>query len=274
MRRRDARRYIAAFTLIEIIFAFVIIAILVALVTIASQRARKSASMAVSANNLRQIAVGGVAYLGDNNQTFWKYAESTAAPQGTRWWFGFESQSSLSAGEGNRSFDPREGPLGSYVPKGMMVDPAFAFTGKPFKPKYASGYFSIGYNLFLAGHTPGTGTGSGAWDPRPRFQPSPIRFSQLHRPDQIVMFATSAQVNDFQSPANADNPMIEEFYGLDDSEVTLHGRFNGNVMVAYATGNVGFLPIDPLTIDKRAPEAKVGRFAPVGDTKYLVDSEE
>lgn len=34
--------------------------------------------------------------------------------------------------------------------------------------------------------------------------------------------ATSAQVNTFQEQASANNPMIEEFYGIDDRETTVH----------------------------------------------------
>lgn len=46
-------------------------------------------------------------------------------------------------------------------------------------------------------------------------------------------------------------------------------RHGGHAMVAYASGNVGLLPMDETTRDRRAPDAEVGRFAPVGDTKYL-----
>jgi hypothetical protein len=40
-------------------------------------------------------------------------------------------------------------------------------------------------------------------------------------------------------------------------------------MVSYASGSVGFLPMDESTRDSRMPEAGVGRFAPVGSFKYL-----
>jgi len=256
----------AAFTLVEIIFALAIMAILALLITVASQRVRKAASMAVSANNVRQLAIGAVAYLGDNNQTFWRYRETVTSPEpGVRWWYGFETQASqMKTAEGERWFDEKDSPIGPYIPNGTMVDPSFAFTGKPFKPKYRSGYMGFGYNLFLAGST---GNSAPIW----LGAGTPRRFGQLKRPDQIVMFATCAQVNTMQQPASYSNPMIEEFYAIDESYVTVHGRHNGRAMVAYATGNVGFLPIDPKTIDPRAPDAQIGRFAPQGDTKYLVD---
>jgi prepilin-type processing-associated H-X9-DG protein len=63
--------------------------------------------------------------------------------------------------------------------------------------------------------------------------------------------------------------MLEEFYLLDDKEVTVHFRHNGLAMVAFADGSAGFLPMDESTRDPRAPKANVGRFAPVGSTQYL-----
>jgi len=170
---------------------------------------------------------------------------------------------SLAAGEGNRTFDPQRGPLADYVPAALRPDPSFAFTGKAFKPKFRSGYLGVAYNVFLA---TAKGNRNDAWIGG---RDTPMRLGQLARPDQTVVFATSAQVNTFQSPASASNPMIEEFYGIDDREVTVHFRHRGNAMVAYASGNVGFLPIDETTRDRRAPKASVGRFAPVGSTRYL-----
>jgi hypothetical protein len=40
-------------------------------------------------------------------------------------------------------------------------------------------------------------------------------------------------------------------------------------MVAFANGSAGFLPMHTGSGDKRAPDAKVGRFAPKGSFKYL-----
>jgi len=63
--------------------------------------------------------------------------------------------------------------------------------------------------------------------------------------------------------------MLEEFYGVDESNVTVHFRNNGKAMVSFASGNAGFLEMDESTRDRRMPHANVGRFAPSGDTRYL-----
>jgi hypothetical protein len=63
--------------------------------------------------------------------------------------------------------------------------------------------------------------------------------------------------------------MLEEFYGIDARERTVHFRHNGRAMVSFASGNAGFLEMDETTRDARMPSANVGRFAPVGSTRHL-----
>lgn len=150
---------------------------------------------------------------------------------------------------------PSDGALGNYVPGGMRPDPSFAFCGKPFKPKFQFGYIGVGYNVLLGGGWLG--------------KQEPLGYHALENPHEIVVFATAAQINTFQKPASAANPMVEEFYGFDEKETTIHFRHHGKAMVVFATGNAGFLEMDESTRDSRAPEANVGRFAPVGSLKYL-----
>jgi prepilin-type N-terminal cleavage/methylation domain-containing protein len=253
MRRRVAR---GGFTLVELLAGVAIIGVLGALLFVAGWKAYEDSSLAVSANNIRQLAAGSSSYLADNNYVYWRYRFiDPSKPPGVTWWFGFEPAASFGLPEGQRTFKPEEGPLGNYIPAGFRPDPSFRFTGKPFKPKYRFGYIGVGYNVLLGGGWLGTG--------------QPFRYWSLDRPGEIVVFATSAQVNTFQSPASPRNPMIEEFYGLDQNEVTVHFRHAGFAMVAFANGSAGLLEMDESTRDRRAPKANVGRFAPIGSTKYL-----
>lgn len=251
MRRHPGRH---AFTLTELLVTVAIVVVLCSVAAPAVWGAYKASSLAVSANNVRLLSAGAAAYLGDNNYVFWKYREGVSG-QGVRWWFGLEPTSSMTAAEGKRTFDPMKGPLAGYTPASMRPDPSFAFAGKPFKPKYQFGYLGVAYNVLLGGGWLGT--------------TAPLRYWDLPSPGKIVVFSTSAQVNTFQKPASAKNPMIEEFYGIDDTQTTVHFRHNGQAMVAFADGSVGFLPMDPSTLDVRAPEANVGRFAPKGSTQHL-----
>jgi type II secretory pathway pseudopilin PulG len=245
-----------AFTLIELLVVTATIIVLCAVAAPAVWGAYRMSSLAVSANNIRQLAAGGAAYLGDNNYRFWPYRGNgeVDGTKGAVWWFGFEPGKSLGKPEGERTIDMDNGPLGPYVPRNIAPDPSFGFAGTPFKPKYKHGYIGIGYNVVLSGQ--------GGWTPRGG---PPLRYWDLRHPEKTVVFATAAQVNTFQKPASARNPMIEEFYGFDDDRgkiPSVHFRHNGQAMVAYATGSAGLVPMDESTRDRRAPDANVGRLPP------------
>ncbi|MEI8310774.1 MAG: prepilin-type N-terminal cleavage/methylation domain-containing protein [Verrucomicrobiota bacterium] len=244
------------FSLVELLAVIAIVLVLSAVSAGAGWKIYESTSLAVSANNIRQLAVGGVNYLADNNNVYWPYRSNDPANgTGVTWWFGFEPIASVNRPEGQREFDATKGPLGGYVPKGFRPDPSFALGGNAFKPKFKNGYIGTGYNVLLGGGFLGAGTRS--------------QHLQLSDASKVVVFFTSAQVNTFQSPASSKKPMLEEFYGVDEKEVTVHFRHNGKAMVSFASGNAGFLEMDESTRDPRLPKANVGRFAPKGDTTYL-----
>lgn len=244
-----------AFTLIEVLVAASIIVVLGAALVGAGRKAYEESTLAIAANNIRQLNVGASAYLAENGHTYWPYRGQNPERAGTVWWFGFEPAESLAQSEGSRLLEPAGGPLGDYVPAGYRPDPGFRMAGKAFKPKYRFGYIGIGYNVLLGGGWLGTAPRKKYWD--------------LADPAQVVVFSTSAQINTFQRPASSRNPMLEEFYGLDDRETTVHFRAGGQAMVGFANGAAGFLPMDESTRDPRAPTANVGRFAPVSSKKYL-----
>lgn len=261
MRSRRQQQIGRAFTLLELLVTLSILLVLTSLGIGAGWKVYESSSLAVSANNLRQLAAGMAGYFGDNEYRFWKYREWVAG-EGVRWWFGLEPIESFGKAEGQRVLRPQEGPLGPYMPASIRPDPSFSFTGKAFKPKFAHGYIGVGYNVHLADSQFRAWAGWSGYG-------EVARYWQLSDPGRTVVFATSAQVNTFQPPASGSNPMVEEFYGIDDREVTVHGRHSGSAMVVYATGNVDFLTLDESTLDGRAPAARIGRFAPSGDPKYL-----
>jgi len=246
-----------AFTLIELLVVVAIVGVLATLTVAVAQQALLTTSLATSAANIRQLSAGAVAYLADNEHRFWLYRRGIADPdrRGVEWWYGFEAEASLSKPEGKRTIDMEGGPLAGYIPGGISADPSFRYTGKPFKPKYDTGHIGVGYNVVLGG----------GWLGRNE----PMKYWDFERPGEVVVFATSAQVNTFQAPASSKNPMIEEFYGFDEKETSIHFRHRGRAMVAFANGSAGFLDIDESTRDKRAPEANVGRFAPKGSFLHL-----
>ena len=245
----------AAFTLVELLVVIVIIAILTSIAMPVYSRARLSAWRAVSAHTLTELGIGGAAYRADNDGQFWPYRQNE--PDGVTWWFGFESSSSPPNGEGQRTLDLLRGPLGPYAiaSGGVKSDPAFMSFGGRFKPKFSNGSYGYGYNTLLGGGPMGLGTLA--------------RAAQFEHPENLVVFATCAQVNTFQAPASAKNPMVEEFYLINHQETTVHFRFGRKALVSMLDGSVQEMPMDPSTLDQRMPSARIGRFAPVGSKLYL-----
>lgn len=253
------------FTLVELL-AVVAIVLTLSLVAVgAGSKVCENASLAVSANNIRLLAAGGMNYLADHNYIYWPY-KYTNPNRDVTWWFGLETRQSQLAAEGSRDFDPMQGPLGGYVPKGFRPDPSFSIGSAAFKPKYRAGYIGVGYNTELGGGM------SEQYQSKSADLAKEYKLAnqlQLTAPSQVVVFATSAQVNTFQPPATSKRPMLEEYYGIDRTETTVHFRNNGLAMVSFANGSVGFLKMDESTRDSRMPKANVGRFAPVNDLTYL-----
>lgn len=253
------------FTLLETLACVVAFSTILVLIAPSIWKAYERAGVATSAANIRALTVGGMQYLADNDHYFWKYRESGytvssddgSTVNGNRWWFGFESDSSGGAGEGNRTFDPSQSPLAGYVPHGIQPDPSFAAHAAAFKPKFKCGYIGVGYNVLLGG----------GWSASSRTRT--MSYWKLSDPSQVVVFTSSAQVNNFQFPASSSHPMLEEFYGIDQNEKTVHFRYGKTAMVGYADGSCGFLPMDESSRDTRIKGVNIGRFAPVGSFKYL-----
>ncbi|MCX6966367.1 MAG: prepilin-type N-terminal cleavage/methylation domain-containing protein [Verrucomicrobia bacterium] len=242
-----------AFTLFELLVSLVIVTVLAALIVPAVAAAKLAASQAISVHTLHQLLVGGNCYLADNDNFFWPYKQ--LLPDGTQWWFGFESWASMAQGEGNRTMDYSRGPLaGTMKSSSVLTDPVFLQYGPRLKPKYKNGNYGYGYNTELAADANG----------------SPRNALDVQDSSKIVVFATCAQVNTFQSPASASRPMIEEFYMINRSQPTVHFRHNGKVaFAAFLDGSVRPLSMDhdmqPGSQDARMPQAHIGRLK----TSYL-----
>jgi type II secretory pathway pseudopilin PulG len=252
----------SAFSLLELLVVAAVVAALCALLLPVLNNARKTAWKASSAHSLRTLAAMGHAYLADHEGEFWKYVDRnpTTSPGGTTWWFGFEAWAESSKPEGERKIDLSGGPLGPYAiaAGGWHTDPAFLAEPGRHKPKFANGNFGFGYNALLGG-------GAMGLKARPALQ----QFAHLR---DIVVFATCAQVNTFQAPASPSNPLIEEFYLLDENETTVHFRHGGKALAAMLDGSLREFEMDPSTRDTRMPSARVARLAPKGSKLYLAET--
>jgi len=245
----------AGFTFIELLVAITIVAVVMVLGSAVYQRAIQQGRQAASIGNIRQLALAGILYANEHGGALFPYR--AREPGGTVWWFGYESAGSAGRAEGSRELEKERSPLYPYLQSvgGVEICPGFMYDRTIWKPKFNGASYGYGYNVLLGGGWQGTApTG---------------RLTLMERPSEVAMFATCAQVNTFQAPASASNPLVEEFYGFDQRERTIHFRFGDHALVAFCDGHVRRLPMEPGTLDGRKPEARVGRWSPVGSFQYL-----
>ena len=147
-----------------------------------------------------------------------------------------------SGSEGERGFDAGQGALYRYLEeRGPEICPSFDYSSSLYKYKAKGAAYGYGYNLFL-GQTS-------------------ISMERVTDPGDIALFADAAQINDFQAPALPENPLLEEWYYIDDSAdyPNVHFRHRRKANVLSCDGHVnGESPV-PGSIDARLPNQNVGR---------------
>jgi prepilin-type N-terminal cleavage/methylation domain-containing protein/prepilin-type processing-associated H-X9-DG protein len=245
--RISVKRTCQAFTLLELLVVISVITILAVISFAAFSRMRSMAQSAFCANSLRQLGAATQMYLGENNHVFFNY--STAVPGGKLWYFGFETSASLGAPEGSRTVDVTKSPLYPYVHNvgGVEVCPAFPYGQALWKPKYQGASWGYGFNIFLSGE-------------------NSLRLAQ---PSQIIVFGDCAQINTFEAPASPNNPLLEEFYMVENTYTTIHFRHGAHANMLFLDGHVEQMLMSPGTLDTRLPSQNVGRITPLGSMQYL-----
>ena len=240
----------AAFTLVELLVVIAIIGILAALLLPALARSKASAWRADCASNLRQLGFATQLYWDDNGGNCFQWYDGVTN-NGELYWFGW-----LGTGtEGQRPIDLSAGVLYPYLAASKVrLCPALNYTPPQFKLKADSPVCSYGYNVLLS---PGSSATSAS-------------ISRIRRPTETALFADAAQVNDFQSPASPANPMLEEWYYLDNptnypsANYYPHGHFRHSqkANVVFCDSHVGSEGFVPGSIDPKLPSQFVGRFRP------------
>ena len=240
------------FTLIELLVSISIIGILASLLLPALARSRTSAQRVKCVSNLHQLGMAAEMYWDDNEGNCFRYSYGQTNG-GTLYWFGWLYGTALP--EGQRPFDLSTGPLYPYLNgSDVRLCPALEAALQNFKLKATNVVFSYGYNLSLS----------------PTNQQGIAPITRVTRMSDTLLFADAAQVNDFQSPASPSNPMIEEWYYVDNPAVTsgkgyyphAHFRHSHKANVLFCDGHVGPERFVPGSIDPKLPGQWVGRIRP------------
>jgi prepilin-type N-terminal cleavage/methylation domain-containing protein/prepilin-type processing-associated H-X9-DG protein len=251
--RHAPERGEGGFTLIELLVVIAIIAILAMLLLPALNKSKLSAQRASCANNLRQLGIATQLYWDENSGNCFLWIYNTTNTTGHRYWFGW-LQSDTTA-EGQRTFDLSQGVLFPYLGgSDVRLCPALYATPAQFKLKGDNVIFSYGYNFYLSA---------------PASAP-PVNENKINRPTDTVLFADAAQVNTFQGDASPDNPLVEEFYYVDDEtsqpisnyQPNGHFRHSQKANVTFCDGHVGMEAMMPGSLDQRMPNQFIGQLRP------------
>jgi prepilin-type N-terminal cleavage/methylation domain-containing protein/prepilin-type processing-associated H-X9-DG protein len=243
-----------AFTLIEMLVVIAVIGILSALLLPALARGKAGAQRARCVSNLRQFGMAAQMYWDDNKQLCFTTATVSTNGGVTHWCGWLET----SKPEGERAYDFSMGKLYPYLNRSdARLCPSLSVLQSQIKLKATNIiFFSYGYN------------GVSLSPSRPTSPP--IRVGQIKRLTETALFADAAQVNDFQAPASAANPMLEEWYYLDNPTNTTgrsyypHGHFRHSQQanVVFCDGHVAQEKFLPGSIDQKLPGQLVARLRP------------
>jgi prepilin-type processing-associated H-X9-DG protein/prepilin-type N-terminal cleavage/methylation domain-containing protein len=228
-----------AFTVVELLVVIAVVALLVAMLLPSLSQAKSSAQRVQCAHDVRQLGMAAQIYWDENEGVSFRYSYGSTNG-GKLYWFGWLEDGP----EGTRDFDPTQAVLWPYLQgRGVEVCPSLRRHARHFKSKANGATYGYGYNLQLAGSLS---------------QP-PVQIARVARPSDIVLFADAAQINTFQAPASPDNPLLEEFYYITDTEPTVHFRHQRRANAVYCDGHVESERPVPNSIDDRLPGEVVGR---------------
>lgn len=239
-----------AFTLIELLVVIAIIAILSAILLPVLTRGKLAAQCAICQNNLHELGTATQMYWSDNGGKSFAY-QLGSTNSGVLYWFGWIANGT----EGHRAFDLSQGALFPYFDgTDVRLCPSPFWNLARFQLKGTNVIFSYGCNSFIFGG-PGHTT---------------LNAVKVTHPADTVIFADSAEVNNFQAPASPMNPLFEEFYYVDletnylnpNNYPNTHFRHGKKANVTFADGHIEMESYVPGSVDPRLPPLYIAQLPP------------
>ena len=225
----------------ELLVVIALVTTLAALLLPTLTRSKASAYRVKCVSNLRQLGLAAQMYWDDNNGNCFRYG-GTMTNGGQLYWFGWIGMGP----EGERIFDATQGVLYSNLRgRGIELCPAFNYFVSQLKLKATGATYGYGYNLFLSAAV----------------RDASINLNRVRRPSETTLLADSAQINTWQAPASPENPMLEEWYYVDDSTNQPNGHFRHSQLanVVFCDGHAAPEKCVPGSFDARMPSQFVGR---------------
>jgi prepilin-type processing-associated H-X9-DG protein/prepilin-type N-terminal cleavage/methylation domain-containing protein len=251
---RPGARRAPAFTLVELLVVIAIIAILAAVLLPTLSRSKGSAQRIKCVSNLRHLGIAMQLYWNDHDGKCFT-TKTVSTNGGVIHWCGWLDGNGR---EGERLYDFSSGKLFPYLSgSDARLCPSLNSATGQLKLKAANIiFFSYGYN--------------GVSLSPPNASLPPISIAQFKRPADTALFADAAQINDFQWPASRSNPMLEEWYYLDNptnsssANYYPHGHFRHSqkANVVFCDGHVVAEQMLAGSLDKKLPGQFVGRLRP------------
>ncbi|MBM4156476.1 MAG: prepilin-type N-terminal cleavage/methylation domain-containing protein [Lentisphaerae bacterium] len=244
----------AAFTLIELLVVIAIISILMLLIAPVVKRGLDGARRSACASNLRQVQGAFTMYLAEHDGRFFPFREDV--PGGVLWYWGFEPGGG--GAEGARPLDKSRARLAPYFAQtgGIEICPALPYRAAYFKRKFGIPSYGYGINGYMLSGLPGM-TRMGVHS-----------IEGLTHPGRTITWGDCIQINTWQAPASGSNPMLEEWYVLDNMPPPhFHFRHGRRANLAMADGSVnGF---DPHSLDPRC-DGRAGYLEPPRQETWLL----
>ena len=181
-------------------------------------------------------------YWHDNGDNCFPYQQTGTVSNGVTYWFGWLQNGA----EGTRAFDATQGALYPYIQgRGIEICPSLNYLSAQFKLKATGAAYGYGVNHYLA-------------------QSIPVNLARIPHPSMTAFLADAAQVNTFEPPASRSNPMLEEFYYVDESTNPPNGHFRHQLTAnaVFCDGHVAREKPVPGSMDTNLPSANCGRLPP------------